>query len=137
MRQATTESTPHWQRLIRLPAFLIASIALFALIGVSTARETYRGWTVDREIHALEAQAADLEGRKMKLAELTNQLASSERVELDARARLGWKREGEKVYVLSGYQPPAKADAVSATDVPTAITPSNPQRWVSYFLHSN
>jgi len=107
---------------------------LFLLVGVSTLRETYRGWTVDRQIQALEAQAQTLEGRKMKLVELTQSLSSPENVEFEARQRLGWKKDGERVFVLTGYEATstqsAKMEDVFASTADTY--PSNPQLWWSY-----
>lgn len=124
---------PFWQKAIRWPAFLVANLALFSLIGVSTVRETYRGYTVEREIKALEAQAESLEGRKLKLVEMTQAISSPESVELEARSRLGWKKDGEQVYVLTGYQP-AKAPAQPADDGLPSRALSNPELWMQYFL---
>lgn len=130
------ETTTPWSRLVRWPAFLVANVALFLLVGVSTLRETYRGWTVEREIHALESQAQDLEGRKLKLVELATNLTSPENVELDARRELGWKKEGEQVVVLAGYE---ASSSWHGTPTPVAVVPaerlqSNPSRWWSYFF---
>ncbi len=92
-----------WKSVFRWPVFLLANIAVLLLVGISTLRESVRGWTVDHEIRALEAQAETLEGRKLKLMVLTQSLTSPERVEFEARSRLGWKKEGERVVVLTGY----------------------------------
>jgi len=124
-----------WRKFLRLPVFLIANLALFLLIGISTIRETYRGWTVDKEISALQSQAESLEGKKNKLAELTQTLSSPERVELDARSRLGWKKDGERVYVLAGYQ--AKSGTTDTEDsliLPQLEHKSNPRLWLEYFF---
>lgn len=131
-----SDPSASWSRLFRWPAFLVANVALFLLVGVSTLRETYRGWTVEREIRALESRAQDLEGRKLKLAELANDLTSPERVELDARRELGWKKEGEQVVVVSGYD---ASSSWHGSPSPIAVVPdepaiSNPQRWWSYFF---
>jgi cell division protein FtsB len=135
MRNQQPDGTrPFWQKLIRWPAFLVANLALFLLIGVSTVRETYRGYTVEREIKALEAQAEQMEGRKLKLAEMTQAIVTPDKVELEARSRLGWKKEGEKVYVLAGYQPVAAEDVVVAAVPPRLL--SNPELWMQYFFGS-
>ena len=63
-----------FKSLIKWPAFLIANAVLFLFVGVSTAREAYRGWSVDHEIAALQAQAKELEGQKMELMALTDAL---------------------------------------------------------------
>ncbi|MFA5185725.1 MAG: septum formation initiator family protein [Patescibacteria group bacterium] len=134
MRAKAEENGPLWKKLVRWPAFLVANLALFSLIGVSTVRETYRGYTVDREIKALEAQADALEGKKMKLAELTQAVASPESIELEARSRLGWKKDGEKVFVLTGYHPADKPAEASVFSAPPTAPPSNAKLWLNYFF---
>jgi cell division protein FtsB len=124
---------PWWRTAMRWPAFLVANLALFLLIGVSTVRETYRGYAVEREIKALEAQAQALEGRKLKLSEMTQAIAAPEKIELEARTRLGWKKAGEKVYVLNGYQP-LKSEEDLPESALAVTTPSNPQLWFRYFF---
>lgn len=114
---ARSPSARGWKRLFRLPVFLLANAALLLLVGVSTLRESVRGWTVDREIQALESQAQALEGRKLKLMELTQSLSSPEQTELEARRRLGWKKEGERVIVLSGFA----GSSSTTTEDPTRI----------------
>lgn len=141
MRRLGTPETPKsWRSLVRWPAFLLANVALLCIIGVSTVRETYRGWTADREINALEAQAAALEGNKLELEALAKDLVSSDRIEYEARARLGMKKPGERVIVLEGFSTSATwsagqagtpaADEDAAAPMPT----SNPERWWAYFF---
>jgi cell division protein FtsL len=138
MKRPTSNSgTFSWKALFRLPVFLFANVAIFLLIGVSTLRETYRGWTVEREISALEAQAEALEGRKLKLQSLTEELSSPDRVEFDARRRLGWKKEGERVVVLTGYEAATSTSTENPellASVPDALPPSNLALWWKYFF---
>lgn len=126
-----------WKSLFRWPVFLLANVAIFLLVGVSTLRESYRGWTVEREISALESQADALEGRKLKLATLTESLSSPERVEQEARTRLGWKKDGERVFVLTGYHATSSAAAIDTKDLYAQTTetfPSNPELWWKYLF---
>lgn len=127
-----------WKRLFRLPVFLLANAALLLLVGVSTLRESVRGWTVDREIQALDAQAQALEGRKLKLMELTQSLSSPEQTELDARQRLGWKKDGERVVVLSGFAGSSGTAAGDASPITADETASRPSigLWWNYFFGS-
>lgn len=122
--------------ILRLPAFLVANVALFVLVGVSSAREAYRGWSVDHEIQTLKSQAEALEDRKLTLVELADSLSSPQKVELEARTRLGWKKPGEQVVVLTGYEP-VKADSAPKT-VALPVEPqetSIPRQWFNYFFH--
>jgi cell division protein FtsL len=139
-RPAHVPPPKSWRELIRLPAFLIVNLAILLVIGISTVRESYRGWTVDHEIHALEAQAASLEGRRLQLDSLTRELTSADRVEYEARAKLGRKKPGERVIVLEGYSASAtwstdgEADPSSLTTQVAQPPQTNPQRWLTYFF---
>lgn len=139
MRTGKTDgSSSRLPAFLRWPAFLIANIAILLLVGISTLRESYQGWTVDHEIHALEAQAQTLEGRKMQLVELADSLHSSDRVDLEARKQLGWKKPGEHVVVLNGYEATGTWQGIRASEYVTlgvpAPVPSNPERWWRYFF---
>lgn len=125
-----------WKNVFRLPVFLLANAAIFMIIGASTLREAYRGLTVEHEIRGLEAQAEALEGRESKLTQLTAQLSSPDQVEYDARRQLGWKKDGEQVVVLTGYQDPTtstsnNAELLASSQVTSP--PSNITLWWRYF----
>lgn len=127
-----------WGSMVKLPVFLIANAALLLVVGASTVRETYRGWTVDREIQALEDQAVNLEGRKSALETLTKDIVSKDRIEYDARSRLGRKQPGERVIVLEGFATTGTWDdtpIVTAVDEAAQPVATNPERWVHYFFH--
>lgn len=141
MRHQAASSSRSWRSVVRLPVFLLANVALFLVVGVSTVRETYRGWSVDREIRALESQASTLEGRKTQLEVLAQDLVSEDRVEYEARSRLGRKQPGERVIVLQGLSSTTSwtggaSDDTAVAETAVAPTRSNPQRWWDYFFHS-
>ncbi|MEO5927959.1 MAG: septum formation initiator family protein [Patescibacteria group bacterium] len=139
-RRDTLGKTPrNWRTIVRLPAFLIVNAALLLVIGISTVRESYRGWSVDHEIHALEAQASTLEGQKIQLDALTKQLGSPDHIDYEARAKLGQKKPGERVVVLEGYETSATWTGQAGQDdtlldAPTIEPKTNPERWWSYFF---
>lgn len=119
------------------PIILIGSIVLVFVIGAATVRESYRGWKVDREIQALEAQADALEGRNAKLRELARALQSPERLEVEARTRLGLRQSGEHVVVLSGLASTGSWQGSFALDVvpeKPEIQQTNPELWFNYFF---
>lgn len=118
------------------PLFLIANVAVLLVVGMSTVRETYKGWTVDHEIKALEMKAQALEGRKMQLSELAAKMQESDYAEREARAKLNMQKPGEKVVILEGVaatQTTWQIDVVTAPP-PPAVQMSNPERWWYYFV---
>ncbi len=133
-----TNNIPRFLRLLRgWPIALIGSVALLFVVGIATVRESYRGWRVDREIAALEAQADELEGRNAKLRELARALQSPERLEVEARTRLGLRLPGEHVTVLSGLAATGSWQGSFVLDVvgeKPETEKGNPERWFDYFF---
>ncbi|MBD3251368.1 hypothetical protein GF380_02850 [Candidatus Uhrbacteria bacterium] len=121
----------------RWPLILLGSLTLLLFIGVVTVRESYRGWRVDQEIRALESQADELEGRNKRLMEIAQALESPERMEVEARKRLGMQMPGEQVVVLEGlsatgsWQSQLQLDVVQ--EAPEVVR-SNPEQWLYYFF---
>ncbi len=118
------------------PLFLLANIAILFVVGMSTVRETYRGWSVDREIQALESKAASLEGRRSELAAFAEKIQSTQYLEREARAKLNLQKPGEHVIILEGVSPAeVEWSSISITPEPPAMVDirSNPERWWDYF----
>ncbi len=117
------------------PLFLVANIAILFVVGVSTVRETYRGWSVDREIIALEQKAASLEGRRSELVAFADKMQSPQYVEREARAKLGLQKPGEHVIILEGVSATSSEWSMEITPPPPVAidTRSNPKRWWDYF----
>ncbi len=136
MKKVNAPGSWSWPSFLRWPAFLIANAVLLLLVGVSTLRETYQGWTVDRQIQALQSQAESLEGKKMELVRLTDSLASPDYVDLEARRRMGWKKPGERVVVLAGYVDGAAATGTVSAPVKRESSQEvdNPHKWWDYFF---
>lgn len=115
-----------------------AGAAVLVLLGISSARETYQGWKVEQEIQGLQAQVAALEGRKLHLTEVLNQLHSPDALDKEARLRLGLQKPGEQVFVLGQA---ANARTVNAPSIVPGLASeseeivSNPRKWLRYFFH--
>ncbi len=126
-----------WAGKAKWPLFLAANLALLMVVGISTVRETYRGWTVDAEIKALEQKAQQLEGRHSQLSELAAKLQSDQYVEKQARAKLGLQKPGEHVVILEGFSATSASMNLAVADVkPEELDlRSNPQRWLDFFTH--
>ncbi len=133
MRDGNQQKT-WWQKALRWPVFLIFNLALLLFVGISTVRETYRGYSLEKEIASLESKADSLEAKKMKLVQLTESLATPEKVEYEARARLGWKKPGETVYVMQGFEAAGQNPAADIISEPKPLEESNPRLWFKYFF---
>jgi len=126
------------KRVARWSLIFAANGALLLVVGVSTIRETYREWKVDQEIHQMQAQIEQLEGRKLALTELVNRMDSPDTLDREARTRLGLKKPGERVIILRGADQEMESweeFGLGEEGAPAAIDAStNPERWLKYFL---
>lgn len=123
-------------RAIRWPVLILANVALLLVLGASTARESYRGWKVDQEIHSLESQIETLERKKMQLGSLIERLQSQDMIEREVRAKLGMRKDGERVIVLDTSHVSAQwSDDLHEVGVmENRDTRSNPEKWFAYFF---
>jgi cell division protein FtsB len=128
-----------WFRTIqRWPMVFIGSVVLLVVMSTATVRERYRGWKVDREIEALQRQADELEGRNAQLRALAETLHAPERMEVEARTRLGLRQPGEHVLILRGLATTGSWQGSIPLDVvppPPVVTKSNPRLWLEYFVN--
>lgn len=127
-----------FSHLTRWPLILAGSVLLLVLLGTATIRESYRGWQVDQEIDSLERQADALEGRNKRLTEIAQALQSPERMEVEARKRLGEQQPGEHVVMLNGFAASGTWSSDMQLDVVTEVAEpsvSNPEQWYRYFFH--
>lgn len=123
------------------PLIMVGSLLFLFFLGVATVRESYRGWKVDQEIEALETQADELEGRNKRLMEIAQNLQSPERLEVEARKRLGLRQPGENVVLLEGFVSATGSwESQVALDViaeKPEIPRTNPEQWLYYFFRPN
>ena len=129
-------------RFTRWPVLLSAVVVVFVLVGISTARETYREWKVDQEIQGLEQSVQQLEGKRTVLLDTIQRLQSEEALDREARTRLSMRKPGERVIMVRGL--PDRTDYSWQETWPQATTTvavgptdpgTNPKRWFHYFFH--
>jgi cell division protein FtsB len=117
---------------------IIGAILVIVIFGVGAIRESYRGWRSDTEIRALEAQANDLEGRNARLRDLASALQSPDRLDVEARKRLGMRQPGERVVVLDGFSASGTWEDLMKMDVvqdKPQVVYTNAELWLRYFIH--
>ena len=128
-------------RFVRWPLAIAFGGAVFLLVGVSTARETYQVWQVDQEIKGLQSQVDQFEGKKLQLVDMMQKLSSMDELDKQARERLGLRKPGERVVILrdGSGNPLAFDPSVTQAAAPqeTTAAVSNPTKWLRYFfIHS-
>ncbi|MDO8618274.1 MAG: septum formation initiator family protein [Candidatus Uhrbacteria bacterium] len=123
-------------RFLRWPLFMAFTVILFLVIGISTARETYRARQVNRETQGLQTQVEELETKQMHLIETIQRLSSDDDLDKQARARLGLRKPGERVIVLpeANGRTAGSQDSQGSSTSSSEPTLSNPQKWFRYFF---
>lgn len=109
--------------------FLVGGTIVAILIAISVGRELYTNYTMQKDIRALEQEAARLDSRRLELLDLAKKFESGEFLEREARLELGLQKPGEHVVVVQ----PATDGERSAARGPR----SNPEHWWDYFVHRN
>ncbi len=120
-------------RTVRWPLGIAIATAVFFIVGLSTARETYRVWQVDQEIKTLQNQIDQLQGKKLALSEWLNKLSSLDELDKQARTHLGLKKPGEQMMIIHGVAA-TTLDQPSVDSGQAVESHSNPKKWFRYFF---
>ncbi len=114
------------------PPFFIFILALI-FIGILTAfgKEGYRRYQLEKEINDYKEEAVLLKERNEILSNLLNYFNSEKFLEREARLKLNFVREGEKLVIIS---PKEKTSIESQpNDDIQKKQLSNFEKWLTYF----
>ncbi|NCO79828.1 hypothetical protein CO116_03000 [Candidatus Falkowbacteria bacterium CG_4_9_14_3_um_filter_38_19] len=121
----------------------LLGLIIIILISLPLAKNVSRRYRINQEIKELEKEISALENKNLDFKELVSYLESDQFVEEQARLKLGLKKEGEAVAVISGPttgESPAAATSSPIYNIPglEKIQPAKPisnlERWWRYFF---
>ena len=120
-----------WMSLFLVVALFLLLSSLFNVLNKKSA--------IDEEIDALKTEAARAQSQNSEFKKMIQYLESDQFVEEQAKLKMGLKREGEKVAVVTNSSDsPAVVDNLEQTveDGPSKTTGLKErwQRWFDYFL---
>ncbi|MFA5062213.1 MAG: septum formation initiator family protein [Patescibacteria group bacterium] len=123
-----------WKKFFGSRIFLLIAAIMAIMVIFAYARAYFQDYQVRQEIAQLQADAGNLEAKKIQLLEVLKYVKSSDFVEAKARSELNMIKPGEQVAVIpsqgrAGDNRQQKADMVSLSDVPNYI------KWWNYFVH--
>ncbi|MBI2426468.1 MAG: septum formation initiator family protein [Candidatus Kerfeldbacteria bacterium] len=117
---------------------VLGGAIIVVLFGVAVTKELLRRYEINKEITALEQQAAELESRQQELSGLIEYFQSDAFKEREARERLGLQREGESVVVLPNIESTQTGTiAGDRTIVSEQKNQSNMRKWWDYFFRES
>lgn len=123
------------RRVLGLRTFLIINLVILFLVTLSFGREFVRNYEIDKEIGNLEKRASSLESQNHEILELAERLNTDDYLEQEGRMRLGLKKPGENVVIISEPED-ITVPAQELGDVPASQDKkdSNPRLWWEYFF---
>ena len=114
----TRTSDPFFLRLFRWRYFSLVNLFLILLIVFSFSREMIRRHDIDAQIATLKKQAQSLQTQNGSLNELYQAVQTETYIEREARLKLGLKKPGESVVILS--------DSAGSQSTPKGADPLDP-----------
>ena len=106
--------------------FLLSIVIFFSLSLV----QRYRNFSeYQDELRKIEGDIDQLKEEKVKLEDLLSLLSTDAATEEQARLKLGWIREGERAFIVSGD---GSANGTFEED----MMESNLKLWFKYFFHN-
>ncbi len=115
--------------LVSKGAFMVL-IALLLFFSISLLREVKRKQAIQDEIKHLEEELARLEPENQQFSTLIEYLQTDEYAELEAKKRLGMKRDGEQVILVTESQ-----QTTGQQEYIPLIPETNWQLWWRHFFN--
>ena len=112
---------------------------LTMLMAASLAKEMVRSRQIDNEIKALKEEAEALKVRNFEISSISASLDDKNFLEKEARTKLGLRKEGERVVVLSSAtnREITKKERSNNLFAGNNDEWSNPKKWLMYFADRN
>ena len=123
------------------PKLWLSLVLLLLLIFLLS--QLYASWNkksdIDREIASLKEEAAKAEAQNSQFKKMIEYLESDQFAEEQAKLKLGLKKEGEQVAVITGLDEATTtaSSAEALADPEIEALGGNWQRWLDYFLKQN
>ena len=118
--------------------FLIFIGLCLIYLGISTVKETYKRYTLKKEISRLKQKINSLEEKNNKLKELISYFDKESFLEKQARIKLNLKKPGEKVIIIPE---PQKEKQEHKEILPKKelkdVSEPNWKKWWNYFFKNN
>lgn len=89
-----------YQKLIKSKIFFIFLIAVFLTLATGIFQKIYYRYAAQKELSKLNVELANLNNEKNGLNKLIDYYKNKSNIEKEARVRLNFKKEGEKVIII-------------------------------------
>ncbi len=122
--------------------FFVGAILVLFLLSLGVVKKMARDYTIDAEIDRLKAEMQGLEKTNNEFSDAVEYLQSDRFIEDEAREKLGMRKSGESVIVITNEKEETRSGeehreflkVAGAESVSFEQTPSNPELWWRYFF---
>lgn len=110
--------------------FLVLTLLILVYVAVALGRQTYRKYKIEKEVSSLEEETSGFKQDNLKLSELLEYFQKESFKEREARAKLNFKKPGEKVIILT----PSEEEPMTEENQLEEKEASNAGKWWEYFF---
>lgn len=110
--------------------FLVLTLACLVYVAIALGRQTYRKYKIEKEVSSLEQEISETRQDNLKLSELFEYFQKESFKEREARAKLNFKKPGEKVIILT----PSDEEPITEENQLEEKEASNAGGWWDYFF---
>lgn len=113
-----------------------ALLIIFVLLSVSVFKETRRNTAIGHEVKKAQSELDRINQNNKDLGDMVSFFQSEQYVEKQARTKLGYKKAGESVLVLStdGVTGDFSSSTSESSVQSSSNKESNPLRWLKFFF---
>ncbi|MBI2635674.1 MAG: septum formation initiator family protein [Parcubacteria group bacterium] len=123
-----------YKRLIKSKIFFIFLVPISIALIIGIFQNLYHRYQVKIDLDRLNAEIMSLNKQKEDMDKLLDYYKSSSNLEKEARVRLNYKKEGEKVVViLPTAATSSGSETISASPVSNTNLPNYKQWWYYFF----
>jgi len=120
-------------RILSFKLFFFSGICIALVFGPALGGEFYRNYQIEKEIGSLKGEIDSMEKNNYELSKLVEYYNTEEYKEVEARKRLGVKKEGESVAIIKqGAQSenvePGGVEIINNDNYPNYL------KWWDYFF---
>lgn len=133
-----------WKIILRSKFFIIAMLGVLSLVCFTAVKSYLSTQGVDREIRDLRQEIETLEDQNQNLGQLIEYLDSNDFKEKEYRTKLGLRKPGEKVIVISKNESIEKSEDLERVintlgelvvlETKDEQKNNNPEKWWEYFF---
>lgn len=118
---------------LKSKVFFLLEIALVIVTTIGLLQIVKKKKNIESEIAALEMQRDQAERENRELEHREQDISSDSYIELEAKRKLGYRKEGETVVVFYEEGMPESEGKSEVTAAPRESV-SNPLQWLRYFF---